>query len=176
MPPFFPLLGWCNVSLTGTKGGAQPPSLTLAVRGDIHSLKRDRPTGQRRHPIQGGDLERIGDVRTPWRDLCKSSTEGAPLPHPPPTFTNPLTVPQGSAAVGGAFVLSDYPSGGGAASPRQGRWDPASLRPALSLGRADGALPELGHRKPEVTDCGSERVLHARERPRGAQHRCRKDT
>ena len=28
--------------------------------------------------------------------------------------------------------------------------------------RADGALPELGHRKPEVTDCGSERVLHAK--------------
>ena len=26
------------------------------------------------------------------------------------------------------------PSGGGAASPRQGRWDPASLRPALRLG------------------------------------------
>ena len=29
------------------------------------------------------------------------------MPHPPPTFTNPLTVPQGSATVGGALVLSD---------------------------------------------------------------------
>lgn len=24
MPPFFPLLEWCKMSLTGTKGGAQP--------------------------------------------------------------------------------------------------------------------------------------------------------
>ena len=33
-----------------------------------------------------------------------------------------------------ASLQTEDPSGCGAASPRQGRWDPDSLRPALSLG------------------------------------------
>ena len=42
---------------------------------------------------------------------------------------------QGSPVWAGAFwAQTEDPSGCGAASPSQGRWDPDSLRPALSLG------------------------------------------
>ena len=41
----------------------------------------------------------------------------------------------GKPSRAGAFwAQTEDPSGGGAALPRQGRWDPASLRPALRLG------------------------------------------
>ena len=41
----------------------------------------------------------------------------------------------GKPSRAGAFwAQTEDPSGGGAASPRQGRWDPASLHPALRLG------------------------------------------
>ena len=35
---------------------------------------------------------------------------------------------------GACWAQTEDPSGCGAASPSQGRWDPDSLRPALSLG------------------------------------------
>ena len=46
------------------------------------------------------------------------------------------------------WAQTEEPSGGGAASPRQGRWDPASLRPALRLGRAAGRAAGLAGGRP----------------------------
>ena len=46
----------------------------------------------------------------------------------------PLLCLEGVPDLHGALQDAEDPSGCGAASPSQGRWDPDSLRPALSLG------------------------------------------
>ena len=41
-----------------------------------------------------------------------------------------------TSLAGACWAQTEDPSGCGAASPSQGRWDPDSLRPALRLGRS----------------------------------------
>ena len=49
---------------------------------------------------------------------------------------------EGTSLAGACWAQTEDPSGCGAASPSQGRWDPDSLRPALRLPLA-GSRPAL---------------------------------
>ena len=53
---------------------------------------------------------------------------------------NVLKYPGKPSLAGACWAQTEDPPGCGAASPSQGRWDPDSLRPALSLGADDTTL------------------------------------
>ena len=80
------------------------------------------------------ELSAQGLVPLRWGCALPSPNAPGKAPNHIPTTLRWGRAPGKPSLAGACWAQTEFPSGCGAASPSQGRWDPDSLRPALSLG------------------------------------------